>query len=295
MNIFEAILQGIIQGITEFLPVSSDGHLSLFQHFFGLSGSDSMSFTIFLHVGTLIAVCVFFFKPLLGLIVEFGQMIADIFTGKFKWKAMSGRRRMLLMMIISLLPLLLVYVIKDSIESLATDSDIVIEGLCFLFSGLIILISSRYAAPVGQGKRAEQMRPRDALIIGVLQGAATLPGLSRSGSTISGGLMLGYEREYAFEYSFLLGTPAILAATAMELKDVISSGESMDWLPILIGMAVAAVVGYVAVRLLAKLVKSGKFKYFGWYCIVIGVLTLGGGIAEHIVGKTVPQMLGFGA
>ncbi len=293
MSLLEAILQGIIQGVTEFLPISSDGHLSLFQHFTSITDSNSLSFTIFLHLGTLIAVFAFFWKPIVGLVVEFFETIRDIFTGKFRFKDMSGRRRMLLMMIISLLPLLVVFVIKDKIEALATDQDIIIEGLCFLFSGALILVSSRYTAPQGAGKRAEQMRPLDALLIGILQGTATLPGVSRSGSTISSGLMLGYEREYAFEYSFILGTPAILAATMLELKDTLTSGESQEWLYILVGVVVAAVVGFFAIKLLSKVVRSGKFKYFGWYCLAIGVITLVCGMIEQISGQTIPQLMGW--
>ena len=136
------------------------------------------------------------------------------------------------------------------------------------------------------------MKPLDALLIGAAQLVATLPGVSRSGSTISASLLLGYERDYAFDYSFLLGTPAILAATAIELKDAAEGGVPFEALPVLIGIAVAAVVGYFAIRLMGRLVRSGRFRYFGYYCLLIGVLTLAAGIYEHASGQNVMTLFG---
>lgn len=290
MTIWEAIFQGILQGLAEFLPISSSGHLSVYQHLAGIE--NGLSMTVFLHLGTLLAVFAVFYKKLWGLICELGLTIADIFRGKFSLKEMTPRRRMLLMMILSCIPLLAVLLIKDRVSALSTDNDIVVEGLCFLFTGALILLSSHFAAQPGLGRTAADMKPLDALLIGAAQLVATLPGVSRSGSTISASLLLGYERDYAFDYSFLLGTPAILAATAIELKDAAEGGVPFEALPVLIGIAVAAVVGYFAIRLMGRLVRSGRFRYFGYYCLLIGVLTLAAGIYEHASGQNVMTLFG---
>ena len=132
MTILESILQAIIQGFTEFLPVSSSGHLSLFQHFFGLNGEGALLMPIVLHLGTLLAVFIAFYKTIGALIVEFISMIKDIFTGKFKWKTMNQNRRMIMMIIISILPLFIFYIFKDLFPSLSEDTDIIVEGFAFL-------------------------------------------------------------------------------------------------------------------------------------------------------------------
>lgn len=138
MTILEAILQGLIQGVTEFLPVSSSGHLSLFQHFFGVSGDEAVFTTIALHIGTLIAVFIAFRQKIWALILEALSMIKDIFTGKFKWSTMNPNRRMIMMIIISILPLFIFYIFKDFFSSVASDSDIAVEGVCFLYTAAIL-------------------------------------------------------------------------------------------------------------------------------------------------------------
>ncbi|HNX14160.1 MAG TPA: undecaprenyl-diphosphate phosphatase [Oscillospiraceae bacterium] len=292
MTILDAIIQGILQGLTEFLPVSSDGHLSIYQHFAGITDG-GLSTTVFLHLGTLFAVLAVFYKPLLGLIAELWLTVKDLFTGKFRFKNMTTRRRMLLMLILSSLMLFVILPVKDKIEGLAGDNDIIVEGVCFLFTAALILIGSRLAAPKGKGKTAGEMKAGDAVLIGLAQAAATLPGLSRSGGTISASLMLGYEREYAFDYSFILGTPAVLLATALELKDAVQGNIDVNITAVLIGIAIAAAVGFFAIKLLAKTVRSGAFKYFGWYCTLIGVLVIAAGIAEKVSGQPLGALLGL--
>lgn len=292
MTILDAIIQGILQGLAEFLPISSSGHLSVYQHFAGITG-EALSATVFLHLGTLFAVFAVFYKQLLGLVVELWLAVKDIFTGKFRLKDMTPRRRMLMMLILSCLMLVVILPVKDKIEGLVGDGDIIVEGVCLLFTAALILVGSRLAAPKGKGKTADNMKAGDAVLIGLTQAAATLPGLSRSGSTISASLMLGYEREYAFDYSFILGTPAILLATALEIKDAVQGNIEVNMTAVLIGIVIAAVVGFLAIKLLAKTVRSGAFRYFGWYCIAVGLLVITAGLAEKISGQPLGMLLGL--
>ncbi len=145
MSILEAILQAIIQGFTEFLPVSSSGHLSLFQHFTGLDGEGAITISIVLHLGTLLAVFIAFRQIIWKLIKEAFSMIKDIFTGKFKWKTMNSERRMIVMIIISILPLFGFYIFKDFFTGFAEDSSIIVEGCCFLYTAALLFISDKMA------------------------------------------------------------------------------------------------------------------------------------------------------
>ena len=185
MTILEAIIQGIIQGATEFLPVSSSGHLSLFQHFTGVTGDEAVFTTIALHIGTLVAVFIAFRQKIWALILEFFAMIKDIFTGRFSFKVGSGNRRMILMIIVSILPLFVFYIFKDFFTAVSSDSDIIAEGICFLYTAVILTIGDRTAkknAEKGIEKTAGETTAADALVIGFFQGVALLPGVSRSGS-----------------------------------------------------------------------------------------------------------------
>lgn len=288
MEILKAILLGFIQGVTEFLPISSSGHLSVFQHFFGTVGSDSsLLFTVLLHMGTLLAVFFVYYKTIWGLIVEAFRLIKDIFTGKFKRKEMTENRRMLFMFVISCLPLLLLLIpvgndmkLMDVLGSLADDDDIFVEGVCFLITAALLLVSSWRAKNV---EARSQIGTKSAFAVGFAQAvAAGFPGISRSGSTISTGMLCGVSKEYMVRYSFILGIPAILAANVMEIKDAVELGGQVDILPVIIGVATAAIVGFAAIKALEWLVKIDKFKVFGYYCLVLGVLVIGAGVAEKL-------------
>lgn len=290
MSILEAVLQGLIQGATEFLPVSSSGHLSLFQHFTGVTGDEAVFTTIALHIGTLIAVFIAFRQKIWALILEFFAMIKDIFTGKFSFKVGSGNRRMILMIIVSILPLFVFYIFKDFFTAVSSDSDIIAEGICFIYTAVILTIGDRAArknAEKGIGKTAGEATVGDALIIGFFQGVALLPGVSRSGSTISAGMMSGLKREDAVEYSFILGIPVILAGALSELLDISGGDTTFEAVPLLIGMAVAAVSGYFAIRLINWLMKTDRFGIFAVYTFILGIAVIGAGIYEHVTGTPI--------
>ena len=289
MNIFEAIMQGIIQGLTEFLPVSSSGHLSLYQHFTGNSGEGALLFSAVLHLGTLVAVFTAFRKTIWELIKELGFMIKDIFTGKFKWKEMNPPRRAIIMMIISLLMLIPFYIFKDFFEGVSEDSDIIVEGICFLYTATILFLSDRC---VKGNKKFGDITVKNAVTVGAFQGVALLPGVSRSGSTISGGLFCGFERETAVQYSFILGIPAILGGCLLQVKDAVDQ-KAMDIEPLnfAVGFIVSAIVGICAIKMVNWLVKSDKFKIFAVYTLILGVVVIGLGIFEHAVGMNLVDYL----
>lgn len=279
MSIIKAIILGIVQGVTEFLPISSSGHLSLFQHFLNVDGEGSLLFSVLLHLGTLIAVFIVFHKTIFELIIDAFGLIKDIFTGKFKFKQLKGKKKMLVMFVFSCIPLLLLLIpvgndmkLMDVLGGLSEDDSILVEGFCFLFTGLLLL-SSTYISKKKTLNR--EVNTLDAFAVGLAQVfAAGFPGISRSGSTISTGMICGVSKEYMVEYSFILGIPAIIVANAVEFKDAVEAGVQLELLPTIIGVLVAAVVGVACIKLLQWILKKDMWKYFGFYCIVIGVFTI---------------------
>ncbi len=282
MTIQNAVLQGIIQGLTEFLPISSSGHLSLVQHFTGQGGEAGGMFTVLLHMGTLLAVFIAFYKTIWELIVEFFRMLGDIFTGKFRWKGMNPNRRMIFMLLLATLPLAAAMLVKDFYDAVASDNDIIVEGVCFLITAGLLFLSDHM---VKGRKGAGEMTAKDALAVGVAQAIAPMPGISRSGSTICTGMMMGLSREYAVAFSFILGVPAVLGANLLEVKDLLSgAAPGVDPLLLLVGMGVSLMVGLLAIWMVKWLVKSDKFKWFGWYTLVLGLCTIGIGVTELLRG-----------
>ncbi len=305
MTILDAILQGVIQGATEFLPVSSSGHLSISQHMFGIQ-LPGILFDVMLHLGTLIAV-VFVYRELVWrLIVEFFSLCGDLFRGRFKWGEMNENRRLIFMLLIGLLPLFLLFCpipgtdmkIKDLSEKLASDTGIVVEGVALLATSLLLTLGilagkrqGAYRHAMGRnGKKAPAGGRRgltvpDAVIIGFTQClAAVFPGLSRSGSTMSVGLMRGVNQQTALDYSFVLGIPSIAAAALVSLKDVGSAGEDIGLVPLLVGVVTAAVVGFLAIKLLKWIVTTNKLYIFAIYAFLAGAAVTVTGILEHNAG-----------
>lgn len=279
MSIIKAIILGIVQGVTEFLPISSSGHLSIFQHFMDVDGEGSLLFSVLLHLGTLIAVFIVFHKTIFELIVDAFGLVKDIFTGKFKFKELKGKKKMLVMFVFSCIPLLLLLIpvgndmkLMDVLGGLSEDDSILVEGICFLFTGALLLTSTYISK---KKSLIREVNTLDSFAIGLAQVfAAGFPGISRSGSTISTGMICGVSKEYMVEYSFILGIPAIIVANAVELKDAVETGAQLELLPTVIGVIVATVVGVACIKLLQWILKKDMWKYFGFYCLVIGVFTI---------------------
>lgn len=284
MTILQGIVQAIVQGLTEFLPVSSSGHLSLLQHFFGISGESSLLFSVILHFGTLVAVFIAFRELIWELILEVISMFKDLFTGKFSFKRdkVSPNRWYIFMLFISLVPLLFFYQLSGLYERIATDNDIIAEGVCFLVTAILLYFTDKV---VKGHKGKKDINLKDALIIGTMQGIAPLPGVSRSGSTIATGIFCGLSMETAVGFSFIMGIPPILAGGLLELKDAIKApdtdiGGSM--MVMIVGFIVAAVVGLLAIRFVKWLAASNRFRIFAYYTCILGIVTILLGIIEAV-------------
>ncbi|GHU52387.1 undecaprenyl-diphosphatase [Clostridia bacterium] len=251
MSILEAIIQGIIQGLTEFLPVSSSGHLSIYQHFTGNSGESSFMLSIVLHLGTLLAIFIAFRKTIWNIIT-----LKDM--------------RFFGMLCISLVVLIPFYFFKNFVEKISTDDDIIIEGFCFLYTAAILFLAEKW----GKGqKQKSEITVKNALTVGVFQGIALLPGISRSGSTICGGLFSGFNRKLAIEYSFILGIPTILGGCILELKDMPKTVD-VEIAPFAIGFIVSLTVGLLSIKMLSWLLKSNKFIIFSIYTFLLGITVI---------------------
>ncbi len=284
MSIGKAILMGVIQGLTEFLPVSSSGHLGLIKGLFGTENS-SILFDILLHFATLIAIIAVFYKDVLRLVIEFAGMCRDIFFNMTALgKSLSGGRdpeyikvidnpyrKFVLMLIISTVPTGLIGVfMKDIVEY--SSGNLIVTGICLICTGAILALSDFLA---DGDKKLKETNYGDAFAIGVSQGVATLPGLSRSGTTIVAGILCGLDRKFAAKYSFLMSIPAVFGALILELFDIGSESVTAgDVGCYLVGMLIAAVIGYFALRLLLNIVVSRYFKFFAAYCALIGIVSV---------------------
>ena len=277
MTYLLSILMGIIQGVAEFLPISSSGHLALFQTFFGMENVEGkyMFFTVLLHFGTLISVCVVYWRDIVDMIREFFLGIAAL-AGKDTGAPPPPARRMVMLIIIGTLPLFVMVLLRDAVNALFSNS--IMVSIALLCTGFILFFSDRLAK--GR-KTARNATVVDALIVGCGQALAVIPGLSRSGTTISVGMMRGFDRSFAVRFSFLLSLPAILGANILEIKDAVDAGINMEELPMyIVGVVVAAVVGYFAIRLVKSLSDKGKFGRFAYYCWAVGLGSLIAGIIK---------------
>jgi undecaprenyl-diphosphatase len=290
-SIVNAIVQAVIQGLTEFLPVSSSGHLTLYSHLTGASTDEATFMLVVLHLGTLVAVFIAFWDTIKPLFAELVAIIKDIFSGKFTLKDTETRtpqRNMIYMLIVSLVLLVPFYPLKDIFEK--AGENLIILGLLFLNTSFLLFSSDRI--PVKKlNKHAGDITLKDAIIIGLFQAGALFPGVSRSGSTICGGLFRKLDRETAVQYSFILGIPTILAGCLVELKDALEIGLDIEIIPVLIGFVVSAVVGICAIKMVSWLIKSNRFTVFAVYTLVIGLSVVTCGIIEQATGMTILEYL----
>ena len=271
MSLLSSILLGFIQGLTEFLPVSSSGHLAIAEHLLGMSGASDIPefFDVLLHLGTLVAVFVAYWAEVRDMVLEFFRGAKDLAHGTTP-TPIPPARRMILLIIVGTLPLFVVLPIKDFVEGLADNMYFV--GGALLVTGCLLFASDR----VRKGHKSERSaRIQDVLVVGLAQAIATCPGISRSGTTITAGCFVGFDRKFAVRYSFLMSIPAILGANILSLKDAVSAGIIWADVPVyLVGVVVAAGVGYACIRLLKMIAETGKFGFFAYYCWAAGVVTL---------------------
>lgn len=282
MTYLMSIVMGFIQGVAEFLPISSSGHLALFQTFFGMENVESqhMFFAVLLHFGTFISVCIVYWRDIVDMIREFFLGIAALFSKDPRRKTTPPpARRMVMLIVVATLPLFVMVLLQDAVNTLFQSS--IMVSIALLATGTILFFSDRLARGRKTAKNATVL---DALVVGAGQALAVIPGLSRSGTTISIGMLRGFDRSFAVRFSFLMSLPAILGANILELKDAIGTDFGTTVLPdlpmYLVGVMVAAVVGYFAIRLVKSLADKGKFGKFAYYCWAVGGISLVVGILQ---------------
>ena len=261
MSFLSSFLLGLIQGIAEFLPISSSGHLAIAQNLLGMqdAGVVPAFFDVLLHLGTLVAVFVAYWSEIKDMVRELVFGVRDIARHSTP-TPVPPARRLILLIIVGTLPLFAVLPVKDKVQELS--SNMVFIGAALIVTGFLLFASDR----VRKGRKTEASASvLSALIVGVGQAIATMPGISRSGMTITTGCFVGYERKFAVRFSFLLSIPAVLGANILSLKDAISVG--IDW-------GQVPVVGYLCIRLLKMIADKGKFGFFAYYCWAVGLLTL---------------------
>ena len=269
MTVFTSFLLGLIQGVAEFLPISSSGPLALAQNLLNLQAEIPAFFDVLLHLGTLLAVFVAYWQDIKDMVVEFFCGIGDLVHHSTP-TPVPPARRLILLIILGTLPLFAVLPIKDKVQGLSDN--MIFIGAALIVTGFLLFGSDM----IRKGRKTERNATwLDVLIVGAGQAIATMPGISRSGMTISAGCFTGFERKFAVRFSFLLSIPAVLGANILSLKDAAEAGIVWSEVPIyLVGVVTAAVVGYLCIRLLKMIADKGRFGAFAYYCWAVGLLTL---------------------
>lgn len=269
MTLFESIILGLVQGLAEFLPISSSGHLAALQYIFGIDGSNVLTFTVMLHFGTLVAIFVVYWKDIVDLVKELFATIKDICTGQGVQVNKNDTRKLGFMIITASVPTAIIgLLLNDFFESLYARMTVI--GVCLIITGCGLFFAERY----GGGKRTiKDMNFRNAFFIGLCQSVAIMPGISRSGATMIGGLACKFDRAFAVRYAFLISIPSVLGAFLLEVPDAVrsvSDGTGMSLGVMLAGIAVAAVSGYAAIKVMIKAVTNKKLMYFSVYTWIAG-------------------------
>ncbi len=271
MTIIKALILGLIQGVSEFLPISSSGHLSIVGRLMGFDPeADSLlSFNILLHVATLAAVFIVYRKDIWEMIKAFFGMCNDLLTGKGLRLKEFLYRRLIVMLIVATLPATAAaFVLGDIIE----NPQLWQIGIFLIITAILLFLSEKLA---GGNTDLEKMSSKRAFGVGCFQALGTLPGISRSGSTIVGGLFCGLDKKTAVRFSFLMSIPAILGALVLDIKDIFTApSQTLSFLPVVVGMITAALSGYFAIKFLLRLVEKSKLSYFSIYCTLAGIFAI---------------------
>lgn len=270
MEPIHALILGVIQGLTEFLPISSSGHLVIFQNLFGLEEPE-LFFDVCVHIGTLASVIFFFRREIVSIVASILRFIGMLFSGKASAGQMMEEPdlKMALLIIVGSVPTAVLGLLFNEIAE-KLFSSIALVGLALIATGILLWITRGIKTP---GRTIERFSMKDALAIGFTQGLAIIPGVSRSGSTISIGLLLGLDRETAARFSFLLSIPAILGAALLTALKI-QPDALLPWKVTLMGTAASCLVGYAALRFLVHIVKRGGMHLFAPYCWVVGILAV---------------------
>ena len=267
MDIIQAIILGIVQGLTEFLPVSSSAHLVFMTDILGLP--QNVAFDTLLHIGTFVAVVGYFWRDVIQVISSFISSLLDIFRGKFKeGLEETPFKKLSWLLIVGTIPAgLMGILLEKQFEALFNSA--IYVGLFLIITGLLLWGAER----VKPGEKdVKDISFKNALVIGIAQGIAIAPGISRSGATIAAGLFSGLNRELAVRFSFLLSIPAILGAALVQVKDITSFDASA--VVLLAGFLSAVVFGYLAIKLLLKIIKESTLMIFAYYCWIVGIIAI---------------------
>ncbi len=271
MSYLSAVILGLVQGVAEFLPISSSGHLAIFQKFFRLADveHDHVLFDVLLHLGTLIAVFIAYRRDISQIVRE-GLRMLHLRRAPRRAKPDIASRRTVLMIVVATLPLFFILPVKDKVEGLYANTFFIAFALAV--TGTVLFLSDR----MNRGaKTALTATMGDAFLVGIAQAAAVVPGLSRSGTTIAAGMTRGFEREFAVKFSFLLSIPAVLGANLLSLIDAAKAGFDSSLLPVyLVGVLVAMLSGYISIALLRYIASKGRFGGFAYYCWGAAIVTL---------------------
>ena len=271
MTYFEATVLGLVQGLAEFLPISSSGHLALLQNWFGIDETKVLLFTVLLHVGTLISVFIMYWKDIWELIVELVLTIKDLCTGKGLRMEERPVRKLGVMIIVTTIPTAIIgFLFNDFFDSLYTS--VIPIGVGLIITGFLLV----FAEKKGESDRGiKQMNLKNAIFIGTVQGIAICPGISRSGSTLFGSLICNLDRKFAVKFVFLISIPSILGSAILEAPAAIEAGVSLSQLgPVLWGMAVAAAAGIFAIKSMIKIVSDKKLIWFSYYVWILGLVVV---------------------
>ncbi len=269
MTYLSSFLLGLVQGLAEFLPISSSGHLSIAQNLLGLNTEIPEFFDVLLHLGTLVAVFVAYWRDICDMVAELIHGVGDLVHGTTP-RQVPPARRLILLIIVGTLPLFILLPIHKQVQALSNN--MVFIGAALVVTGFLLFACDL----VRKGKKTERTATiADVLVVGLGQAIATMPGISRSGMTITTGCFMGFERKFAVRFSFLLSIPAVLGANILSLKDALDAGIIWAEVPMyVVGVVTAAVVGYACIRLLRLVAEKGRFGAFAYYCWAVGLLTL---------------------
>ena len=271
MTYIQGIILGLAQGLSEFLPISSSGHLALLQYFFGISSENVLPFAVLLHLGTLISVFIVYWKDIVALVKELGAVIKDIFTGKGLRINANPTRRLGFMIIVATIPTAIIGLLFNDLFNGMYLSLIAI-GIGLLITGTILVIAERMGR---NSKGIKEMKFRNAFFVGLMQGVAICPGISRSGSTLFGGLISGLNREFAVKFAFLISIPSILGSVIVEAPDAFKAGMDMSLIgPVVVGVLVSALSGLFAIKAMIKLVSNKNLMGFSVYTWALGIAVI---------------------
>lgn len=271
LTITEGILLGLVQGLAEFLPISSSGHLAILQYVFGIKGEQVLSFAVLLHFGTLISLFAVYYKDIWQLILELIATIKDLLTGKGLGIKNNETRRLGVMILVATVPTAMIGLLfNDFFEGLYHSLTAI--GIALLITGTILWLVERMKP---KGKSLREMTLLDAILVGLFQSVAIAPGISRSGSTIVGSLFTGLNRPLAVKFAFLISIPSIMGAVILEAPDAFSYGiDPAMLMPILVGVVVAAASGFLAIKTMIRLVSNKRLYLFSYYTWAVGILVL---------------------